>query len=347
MKPAVGAQFHGTWAELSDADRTRILDGLVKAGVTWVRIDVSWAQLEPTSRGVRDPYAVGLVDKVLKMAHDRGLHVVVTFWRAPGWATGNAASKNVPPKSDADYAAAIWWAAARWKVEVDAWEIWNEPNASEFFNPPDAVRYTKLLKSAYLAVKKGNPKALVVFGGPMFVDTDWIAKAYEAGARNSFDVMAVHPYQGNASKPPTDPGTGKRERLLHTDELVTLMAKNGDAGKPIWFTEFGWSTHANTSSTELWFLGVSEAKQAEYLKSTLDLVAARYPQVTNVFWYTSRDLVTGKVHQDNRGLFRRDFSAKPAVDAVRAFTSAPPAAPASKVVDVRAADWSRSGEAAP
>jgi hypothetical protein len=70
----------------------------------------------------------------------------------------------------------------------------------------------------------------------------------------------------------------------------------------------------------VWYLGVDEATQADYLKRTLGMVQNRYAQVTNVFWYTSRDLATGSIHPDNRGLMRRDFSPKPALGAVRCYT---------------------------
>jgi hypothetical protein len=134
--------------------------------------------------------------------------------------------------------------------------------------------------------------------------------------------MAVHPYQGKADLPPdaTDNNGQTIQRLTHLDALETLMAANGDATKPVWLTEFGWSTHENTASTPVWFLGVSEATQANYLKQSLELIQANYPQVTQAFWYTSRDLaVDGAYHQNNRGLIRRDFTAKPALAAVTCY----------------------------
>jgi polysaccharide biosynthesis protein PslG len=342
MMVAIGVQFHGTWSDLTDDDRARILDAMKDAGVTWVRIDVGWSMLE-SNKGVFDPWAIKLVDRVFRMATDRGLKILGTFWRSPQWATGST-NRNVFPTNLADYAKAIERAARMWRT-VDAWEVWNEPNAVEFADPPDAVKYAELLKVAYPAVKRGNPKALVVGGGPMFVDTDWLAKMYAAGAQPFFDVMSVHPYQGNAAKPPTDPAKGKRERLLHTDALLTLMESHGDEGKPIWFTEFGWSTHENVTGTPVWFLGVSEKLQAKYLKDTLALVDKRYPTVTHVLWYTSRDLETGRIHQDNRGLLRKDFTPKPAVASIKGYA----AGPVPPVRELRVADGSRAydGEPAP
>lgn len=331
---SVGVQFHGTWAELTDSDREKILDAMVSAGVTWVRIDLGWSMVEPKAKGAFDTaWAVPFIERVMKMAHARGLKILATFWRTPTWAGGKTAATVFPTSND-DYCRALAWCAKRFTEWVDAWEIWNEPNASEFLSPPDPVKYAGLLKAGYQGVKAGDPTALVVFGGPMFVDTAWIAKVYAAGAKPYFDVMAVHPYQGNAAMPPDAPSKGMRERLTNTDSLIALMAKEGDSHKPIWFTEFGWSTHANAADTPVWFLGVSEADQAKYMGASLALIEQRYPQVTHAFWYTSRDLETGRVHQDNRGLIRKDFSPKPALTAVRKFT-------APKVVQVTASDHSR------
>jgi hypothetical protein len=320
-KLAFGTQFHGTWAELSDEDKARILDTVAASGATWVRIDISWSMIQPKKGSFDLIWGVPQVDKAVQMATARGLKVLGTFWLTPTWASGQT-SPRVLPTSTADYANAIKFAANRWAGQIQAWEVWNEPNASEFLSPPDPAAYTGLLKAAYPAVKAGNPNAVVMPGGTMFVDTNFISAVYANGGKNFFDVMAVHPYQGKADLPPdaTDNNGQTIQRLTHLDSLETLMAANGDATKPVWLTEFGWSTHENTASTPVWFLGVSEATQANYLKQSLELIQANYPQVTQAFWYTSRDLaVDGAYHQNNRGLIRRDFTAKPALAAVTCY----------------------------
>jgi hypothetical protein len=170
-------------------------------------------------------------------------------------------------------------------------------------------------------VKAGNPSATVLPGGTMYVDTDFIGAMYANGAKDYFDAMAVHPYQGRADLPPDAPDGGTQiQRFTHLSSLISLMAANGDSAKPIWLTEFGWSTHDNTAATPVWYLGVTEAQQANYLKQSLEMAQALYPQITNAFWYTSRDLIVdGAYHQNNRGLIRRDFTAKPALKAVACY----------------------------
>ncbi|MDQ1652497.1 MAG: polysaccharide biosynthesis protein PslG, partial [Cryptosporangiaceae bacterium] len=114
-KLAVGAQFHGTWAELSDADRICILNTLAANGATWVRLDLGWTTIQPNARGQYDmAWGVPFVDKIVNMAHSRGLNVLATFWQTPKWASGST-NNHVLPTNLSDYANAIKWAANRWK----------------------------------------------------------------------------------------------------------------------------------------------------------------------------------------------------------------------------------------
>ncbi len=304
-----GAQFHGLWAEWSDDQRRRALDELAASGATAVRIDVGWPMIEPRRGAIDYGWGVPLIDKVFAMARERNLRVLATLWLTPGWANGGRGDK-VLPTDVADYARVAQFAANRWR-NVEAWQVWNEPNLDAFLNPPDPVGYTRLLRAAHPAIKAGNPNARVVFGGTMYVDTPWIKRSYEAGARPFFDVMAVHPYQGDSSMPPEHPSDGNIWWLNNTRTLVDLMRVYGDSHKSIWYTEFGWSAHANTSSTPVWAKGVTEAQQADYFLRTMRYVQATYPQVSRAYWYTSRDKTTGNAHQDNFGLLRRDFSRKP------------------------------------
>ena len=83
------------------------------------------------------------------------------------------------------------------------------------------------------------------------------------------------------------------------------------------------STHPNTGAEQSWNLGVTEAQQADYLRRTYDLTAARWPQVDHMFWYNSRDKVSGSgsaevnAQQNGYGLLRRDYTAKPAMGTLK------------------------------
>jgi hypothetical protein len=319
-RPELGSMFHCAWLEYTDSQREAIFDSLEAAGVEWVRIDVGWSSLQETGRGQFSQWYVALVDKCVGMAAARGLNVLGMLFRTPGWANGGQ-GVQVPPTNVADYAFIANWVANRYRGRVQAWEIWNEPDPAQasWSWSGTVQQYVQLLKAAYPAVKSGDPNALVVFGGPSSNDDAFIASAYAAGARGAFDVMATHPYQGLADAPPEQPDDGNRWWFTHLPAVRAVMVANGDAAKPIWFTEFGWSSHDNWPGIENWNRGVTEVQQAEYLVRAVNYTRANYPYVANMLWYTERNRSAGKVHYDNYGLLRASLAAKPAYASLKSY----------------------------
>jgi hypothetical protein len=309
----VDVMFHGLWESYTDRQRAQVLDRLQAAGVTSVRIDLSWVMLQPTGPRSYDPWGARLVDHVIAMANQRDIRPLMMLWLTPSWANGGR-GQRVAPNRPADYARVAGWAAARWRGKVIGWEVWNEPNSSAFLRGADPVAYTRILRAAYPAIKAGDPDAAVVSGGVEYNDVDWLRRAYQAGAKGSFDVLATHPYQGIADLPP-DARDGTKWTLTHVSGVRRLMVEWGDAAKPIWFTEFGWSTHGARPGVN-WIRGVDETRQAAYLVATARLVAAEMPYVQRIYWYSDRDTHRGDPQYANYGLFRRDLSAKPALSAL-------------------------------
>jgi hypothetical protein len=240
--------------------------------------------------------------------------VLVTFWRTPAWARPEGSKPVTFPTDPQDYAAALKWAATRWAASVDGWEIWNEPNSSAFADPVNSTTYGTLVRAAYPAAKAGDPGSPVIAGSTMYVDLPYLKGMIDAAGMNSFDAISVHPYQGTANLPPDAPMTSSTQyRMVQTGDLVSLLAARGRPGLPIWFTEFGWSVHANTATTASWELGVTEDQAAQYLAGSLRLVRDRWPSVTNVFWYSGRDTAKGNLQSDHRGLMTRDFQPRAAL----------------------------------
>ena len=328
VPPAVGVQFHGMWATYDDTERAKILDQLDAAGTQWIRLDVSWAMLQPTSGSSYDlGWGVPFVDRAVNMVHNRGMHLLVTLWRTPSWANGGAGETTLPT-DPSTYAAALRWAAARYAGKVDAWEVWNEPNQSGFMTGADPVAYTRLLKAAYPAAHAGDPGTTVVFGGPSMNDDPWIAKAYNAGAHGYFDAMSTHPYMGPSDAPPETPDNGTIYTMAHAAAVHQLMVNHGDGDKPLWFTEYGWSTHANTSTMRNWELGVTRAVQADYLVRSLVYMRDHLPYVTHAFWYEADDRATGTTRNiDNYGLMDDQFRPKESLTALASFQAAQLPAP--------------------
>ncbi len=316
-RPSVGVQFHGVWEDYSLAERSAVLDRLVEAGVQWVRVDLGWATLQPDGPDSYSDWGLSLADEVVEAAHARGLKVLGMLWTTPEWASADGDERSAPRRPE-DYAAAAAHVAARYDGLVSAWEVWNEPNDPDYFTGADPARYTALLRAAYPAVKDASPGALVVLGGTSYNDTEWIHRCYEAGAGPYFDVLATHPYQRPSDLPPEAPDDGTPWRLRHISTVREVMVAHGDAGKEVWFTELGWSSHGDTGG-QPWSRGVSRQTQADYLVRTLDLVAGSYPYVTTVFWYRERDSGERESHRGRFGLLDLDLAPKPVMAALGGF----------------------------
>ncbi len=313
--PDLGVQFHGTWSHYDRAKRAAVLDRIAESGARWVRLDVSWAMIQPHRGSYDRRWGVRLVDQVLRQSKRRGLRVLVTFWLTPAWANGGK-GERVAPDDVSDYAEALAWAARRWHDRVGAWEVWNEPNSGDFLVGADPAQYTDLLCAASEALHSQDDTVRVVLGGLMYNDDMWLRRAYAAGARGCFDILGVHPYMAPADAPPGLKDDGEPWRLRHLAAIRREMTRQGDR-RPVWATELGWSSHRNAQGAPAWKRGVSEQKQAAYAVRAMKLLGRDYPYVKKAFWY--KDLASGEAgrHHDGYAMLRRDLSPKPVFWAFR------------------------------
>ncbi|WP_183093756.1 cellulase family glycosylhydrolase [Nocardioides stalactiti] len=292
----------------------RVMDRLAAAGARWLRVDVGWRTLQEHGRGPFQAWYVDLIDTVLKGAHDRNLKVIFNLWQTPAWAS-RSGSAFAPPRNPATYAHAIGLAAQMWATEVDAWEVWNEPNFEAFFEGANPTRYTRMLCAAYPAVKQhdGSP---VLMGGLMYNDDVWLEKTYQAGSKPCFDALATHPYLGPSDAAPGTPAYGEVWRLTHTPAMRSVMVAWGDADKKVWITELGWSSGPDNMGNP-WDRPVTKRRQARYLGEAVDLIRNDYPYVGPIIWYRDIDGHSAS-YQDGFGLLHPDLSGKPAYRAFKA-----------------------------
>lgn len=304
------------------ADNARTAEFLTDSGSQWVRLTVGWHDFEP-ARGVYDPWSLAAYETEILRARSAGQRVLLVIQEAPPWATG-VPDRHAPPRDPADYARFAAFLASRYGGLVDAYEIWNEPNYARFWTgAPDPAAYARLLQAAYPAIKRVDPTAPVLFGGPSTNDWRFVEAAYAAGARGSFDVMGAHPYSCRSPDDVQRDATGRMTRgtFLGYRELRATMLAHGD-DKPIWFTEFGWSTTSKAC-------GVTEEVQARYLRRAVELIVgdpyvevALYYHLRNSFHRRDADEVEAQY-----GLLRTDFSVKPAYATYRSLARAEPSTP--------------------
>jgi polysaccharide biosynthesis protein PslG len=302
-----------TWG-ISSSDQDRSIAALRDSHARWARLSIQWKAWEP-QQGKLASWEVARTDRAIQVTRQSKVHVLLDVVNAPAWAssTDTDGQGNVP-RDPAAFAQFMRMVASRYRGQVDAYEIWNEPDIARFWNGgPNAAQYTNLLKAGYTAVKQADPSALVV-GGALSWDYDkYLSAMYRAGAKGYFDVLSIHPYstKGLLSS------WVSSIRLAHHTQLA-----NRDT-RPIWITEFGFNT---SSDPNAWQRGVTEAQQAQLLTDSYRALEGE-PYVQVAFYYSLRN--NWWSHDDPRsmeacfGLLRTDFSAKPAFSAFRAYALSP------------------------
>jgi hypothetical protein len=310
----------------------------IDTGAKTVRIWVMWSDWEPASEG---QYPAS-TDATLKTTFDAavaqltaaGVKPLFVVTTAPAWSHGGAGDTYVPPADPAKYASFLGKFATHFKDKVAGYEVWNEPDETNFWHPAaDAGQYTALLKAAYPAVKAADPAAVVLAGPTTGNNYDWIKSLYAAGAKDNFDAVAVHTDTACLTSGPDEfyreNGVVGRFTFLGYRSVHDVMVANGDGDKPIWMTELGWSsTNGGPTSCQngTWAgkkaSGVSEANQAAFLTHAYGCLA-NDPYVQQATWFTMRDTTTESLDEWNHyGLLHADGSPKPSLAAFRAVAAA-------------------------
>jgi hypothetical protein len=295
-----------------------------------VRVWAYTSQLE-NSPGHLNPTQVANYLAFAQQAKSLGANVLITLMGAPNSPT---------PPDTATYTRVATEFVAALKGNVAAYEVWNEPDDSPFWTNPSPAAYAALLKAAYPAIKAGDPSALVVSGGLVANDYDFVQALYANGAKGSFDALGIHTDTACLTTDPReyyrDPN-GRIGRYSFTGyrEVRQTMLANGD-DKPIWMTEIGWSTtdaicnvgeRAGTKPG-----GVSGAQQADFLTKAYGCLA-NDPYVAQAIWFSLADIDSSSPDYDKRlGLLDQALNPKPAFSAFAGAGSVAPI-PCGGVVD--------------
>lgn len=269
----------------------RTLDLLQQAHIGWIKQQFLWAGIE-TSKG---QFNWDKWDTIVQKVTDRGIKIIARLDYTPAWAQ-KSPDPNAPPDDLATYADFVYQFAHHYAGRVSAVQIWNEPNLAVEWGgrPPDPAGYVSMLKLAYKRAKSGDPN-VIVLSAPLaetlerspraLVELEFLQKMYDAGVRGSFDVLSANAY--GLAYPPDDAPSPDRLNFQRFTLLHDVMAKNGDAGKAIWFNEYGWNASPSDMAPEkLIWSRVSREQQASYTVEGLQMARSTYPYVGVVcIWY--------------------------------------------------------------
>lgn len=199
----------------------------------------------------------------------------------PDWARPkDTTTRYIYDQNTDDFGDFVYAFVNRYKARVKYFVIWNEPNttAEWGFRPVSASEYVNLLRATYPRVKQADPRANVVAGalaptleqGPMGVDDlVYLQQMYDAGARDYFDVMAIHAY--GFRYPPDDPPSPDRVNFARASLIRDVMVRNGDAAKPAIITEGGWNDHPR------WTKAVRPVQRVQYTVRAFEKIEQEWP----------------------------------------------------------------------
>ena len=279
---------------------------LKEAGAGWVRMDFLWNDLEPE----RGRFDFARYDAIVEALSKNGLSTLGILCYNAGWSN---------PKWNAapDRAGFVAYAQAtvrHFKDRVKRWEVWNEPDVPQYWDPQDGMKsYALLLKETAAAVRKEDPACRIVMGGLARPAGDALDRLYREAGRDAFDVVSIHPFIDPLR---ADPLAALKEMV---DKVRKTMEAHADGAKEIWITEIGCPGMKDPRAAGAWWLGrnPTEEEQARWAKTVLTEPLA-WPNVKKVFWAFFRD-TPQHFHSgvDSFGLVRGDFSKKPSFDAFR------------------------------
>jgi hypothetical protein len=272
------------------------VDAAAASGASGIRLTADMQWLCPTRTCDTAP-----LDPVIARAATIGLQVYLHVNSTPVWLEPRG--RWFPPLGEKAEAWAVLFGqlVARYGTAVTAYEVWNEPNAPEFWRTgSDAGAYADLLKAVWSEVQQINPRVALVGAVLSNNDLGYMQQLSQAlrerggNLENGFfyDLLGVHPYAGaygvgyDPEKPAgsadEETATGTKDMtFLGVDRLRAQVARQEGIWRNVVIGEFGYDTTPGA-----WY-HVPEPRRAQYLVTAVDLASRRnYIQSLSIYSYS-------------------------------------------------------------
>jgi hypothetical protein len=232
------------------------------------------------------------------------------------WWPGKAINPNNP------WARFVNAAVTRYHGQIENWEIWNEPDFSQFWTG-SLTDYVRLLKVAYLAAHAADSSAQILVGGMMYwqwanqynQEQAWLSQFLAQDTQDPtaaangyyFDVIPWHWYSRSS------------DSYTHTLTAEALLASYGITGKEVWINETNAPACNETDVTDYvncndypggsgqtWADGyATDYEQASYIIQSIAYGLAA--GANRVFEFQLQDDGNGEAF----GMYRNDGSVRP------------------------------------
>ncbi len=233
--PWIAGLGHGLGIQVHDLSEAT-LDVCAGAGFGFVRTDLFWSDVE-SQRHVLDwsrwdPFVAGLMARALRPLFILGFNNPDVY--GGRWMEG--VTTYIEIQAFTTFAAA---AATRYRDAHPIWEIWNEPNRANFWEPREnPAEYMALARATAEAIRRAQPDAAIIgpaLGhkvGEQVLDLVFLQDCLDDGIAGLVDAVSIHPY--------VDP-----EVVAPDYDNVRAMvdAAAGNRMLPVMSTEWGFATN--------------------------------------------------------------------------------------------------------
>lgn len=259
-------------------------NGIAPLNMGWVKLQASWKSLQPNGPEVSSQLLT--FQSHINLLKSNGYKVMVTIAKAPPWARSISVSDG-PPDDLADLENFINTLLELSGPQIDAIELWNEPNLSREWNT-DAYAFTgsgymKLFDRGYNTIRAYSDSIVIVSAGlaptgnsaVSVQDRRYLRQMYNAGLANYQNIaIGTHPYGwGNAPDiiccdPSQTRDWDDQPQFFFLNTVATYNDIKNSFGHnaQLWLTEFGWTTWNDLpyDPPEIWMSYLTSEEQIAY-----------------------------------------------------------------------------------
>jgi hypothetical protein len=313
QSPILGISVHLHQASKGDIDRS--IAAAADAGVTLIRWDAPWAEVELQKGSLAIPR---MWDYIVGTARNKGIESLLILDYGNKFYDGG--DKPLTPVAVAAFARYAAFVANHFSGKVKFYEIWNEWELKTGNTKPgNAKSYAALVKVAYPTIKRAAPDTVLLIGTlttASYIHSGPFGSYFEQVLRLDLgdycDGISLHPY---VHQVPGMRSPAAFKKLLG-DMMLQIREAKGLAKKPIYVTEYGWTSSSDSR-------GVSEDLQAQYITESLDLVKSM--KLAMLVIYELRDGNNNPSDPEGHfGLVHTNWAKKPAFAAVKEWTAGQP-----------------------
>jgi hypothetical protein len=290
----------------------KTLEMVREMGAPWIVDYFPWGYIENEEGQFDWDHA----DLVVNHARQQGITIIARLGFVPGWARPRESVTSYLDEAHyPQYAQFVRAFVEHFKGRVDYVVLWNEPNLNfEWgYRPVDPEGYTRLLQAVYPIAKEANPEVKILAGAlaptlappgstDAMSDLDYLQRMYAAGAKDYFDLLAIHSYGWTAAA--DEAPSPARVNFRRTELLREIMVKNGDAAKHAIITEGGWNDHPR------WTKAVHPAERIADTLRAYDL-AEQWDWLDACVLWAFRYPAPAQTYQDYFTFVTPDFDPKP------------------------------------